>query len=132
MTQSDPLFDPSKQDQEINQELQNKMNKPPVDPQGFNPDDEAFLQEIIAKVESETINVYSPSSLYNEELVESLDQETQARIEITAQSLLAHIRNIVSLWEYEKQPTYQIKNLIHQLRVTKERFELEEGDVFII
>ncbi|MBU2524430.1 hypothetical protein KKG71_04510 [Patescibacteria group bacterium] len=132
MNDQNQLYNSKMHEAEINPELQKKINTPPIDPEGFNSDDEGFLQEIIAKVQAETINLYSVSSLYNEKLVEKLSPESQTRVEFAAQNLLSDIREIVTLWEYEKKPTYQIKNLIHHLRVTKERLELKEGDVFII
>lgn len=132
MSDINPLYDPKKHEAEINPDLQKSMNKPPTDPEGFDADDEGFLHEVLNKVSSGIINPYVASSLYNQHIVDKLDSESQARVEITAQNLLAIIRDLVSLWEYDKNPSYQLINLIHKLRVTKERFELAEGDVFNI
>lgn len=132
MSAGNPLYDPLLHEAEINPELQQALNKPPQDPAGFSGTDEIFLQEIVDKVQMGRINLYVASSLYNQDIVDKLDPEAKARVEIQAQSLLASIRELVGLWEYDHSPTYQIKNLLEKLRLTKERFELKEGDVFII
>lgn len=132
MAAGNPLYDPSLHAAEINPELQQALNKPPQDPIGFSQVDEVFLGEILDKVKMGRINLYVASSLYNQTVVDQLDAEAKVRVEIQSQSLLASIRELVGLWEYDPSPTYQIKNLLDKLRLTKERFELKEGDVFII
>lgn len=132
MTQNNPLYDSNLHEAEINPELQKNLNEPPKDPEGISAEEELFLEEVVTKVNSGIINLYVASSLYNDEVVEKLDHEGKARVEIAAQGLLATIRDLISLWEYDKSPSYQLKNLIQKLKVTKERFELAEGDVFLI
>lgn len=132
MNSVNPLYDPKKHDAELNPELMKSLNSTLVDPAGFSDDDKAFLEEIIRKVNSGVIDLYVASSLYNQKVVDRLDSEGRARVETQAQSLLATIRDLMSFWEYDHKPSYEVINLIQKLRVTKERFELKEGDVFII
>ncbi len=127
-----PLFDPATDNLPIDPEIQKMLNKPLVDDSGFSQEDQAFLQQIIAKFEEGTIHRYEPSSLLNVAVYDSLDTARKGKADQNAFNILSTLRNIYDLWTVEQSPTYQVKNMIHSIRLTKERLETELGDVYIV
>lgn len=117
---------------DIDPETQKRLNEPLKNPAGLSPEDTAFLQSIISKIESGQIKLYTPSSLMNETVYEKLPQNQRARTEMEAFSTLASIREIYGLSKAYTEPTFQLQNLVSKVRLTKERFESKEGDVFKI
>lgn len=121
------------QQNQIDPTIQKRLNQPIARPAGLSPEDLAFLNDVVAKVEGGQIKPLAPSSLINHAVYDGLTPEEQGKVDFDAVNLLTTIRNIYDLWKYSnQQPTFQIENLVHQARLTKERFEEIEGDVYII
>lgn len=111
---------------------QETLNKPLVDPTGVSPEDQAFLQDIVSKVESGQINPHQPSSLINTEIYDKLSEEQQGKVDINAMTLLSNVRQIKELHDLGHTDTYQIQNLVNSCRLMKERVEQDCGDCYII
>lgn len=120
------------QDAVISDEMQQRLNQPLAHPENLDPKDEAFLAMIMEKVDKGEINLYRPSTLINYVVYDKLDSNLQAKVETDAFNLLATIREIRGLWSMGNRNTYQVENLTRKIRVTKERLETDEGDVYII
>lgn len=129
---TNPLYDPATDDAVIADDVQEELNKPLTDPTGLDPEDEAFLKDVVAKFDKEQIKPYEPSSLLNMAVYEKLDEMKQGKADQNALNMLTTLRSIYSLWKADPNPTFQIQNQIHQIRLTKERLEEELGDVFIV
>lgn len=120
------------QDAVISDEMQQRLNQPLANPESMDPKDEQFLAMIMEKVDKGEINLYRPSTLINYAVYDKLDANLQAKVETDAFNLLATIREIRGLWSMGNRNTYQVENLTRKIRVTKERLETDEGDVYII
>ena len=117
---------------DLPEEEQMKMGKPLKDDTGVNPADMEFLQMLMSKIEDGEIDLHVPSSLLNEPVYEALSEEAQGKADYNAITLLSTIRQIRQLWEMGDKESYQIQNLVHQVRMTKERLEEVGGDIYII
>ncbi|MBP9717705.1 hypothetical protein KBD59_00190 [Candidatus Gracilibacteria bacterium] len=117
---------------DIDPETQKMLNTPVVNPQGISQEDEAFLNMVVAKVEAKEINLLMPSSLINMPIYEKLNELQQGKVDLDAFNLCSTLRTIYDLWTYYKQPTFQIENLVHSVRLTKESLEEISGDVYVI
>ena len=113
-------------------QTQQMLNSPLAKPDGLSADDQAFLNLILDRVEKNEINLLVPRSLINHAVYDSLSEEVQGKVDFDAVNLVSTLRNIYDLWTYYKKPTFQIENLVHQVRVTKERLEAISGDVYVI
>ncbi|MFA5829520.1 MAG: hypothetical protein WC843_03430 [Candidatus Gracilibacteria bacterium] len=120
------------QDAVISDEVQQRLNQPLANPESMDPKDEQFLAMIMEKVDKGEINLYRPSTMINYVVYDKLDANLQAKVETDAFNLLATIREIRGLWSMGDRNTYQVENLTHKIRVTKERLETAQGDVYII
>lgn len=120
------------QDEQIPDDEQQKLNKPLEVQEGFDADDEAFLQMIVSKVEAKEIDLYKPSSLLNNVVYDKLNEKAQGKADFDAVNLLSAIREIYNLWKMGEKNSYQIQNQVHRIRLTKERLEEEAGDIYII
>jgi hypothetical protein len=116
----------------IDPETQKRLNTPLEMQSGFDPADEAFLHQIVAHVDEKRIDLYVPSSLINDQVYSGLADAEKAVIDQKAFTTLGAIRDIYNLWKTYQQPTFQLQNLLSQVRLAKEQFETAEGDVFII
>ena len=116
----------------INPQTQKKLNEPLAKPGGISPEDQAFLNMVLDKVERKEINLMQPSSLINHAVYDSLSPEHQGKVDFDAVNLCSTLRETCDLWKYYKTPTFQIENLVHRVRVTKERLEEISGDVYVI
>jgi|GEM_PF-1138245 len=96
------------------------------------PRDKKFLGELIKKVESGAIKLLTPSTLLNQEVYNQLPAEKKAKADYDILILLYKIRQVKKLWDEGAQDSYQIMNLVHSLRLAKERLETQQGDVFVI
>lgn len=112
--------------------LQQKLNTPPVNPKGLSAEDQAFLNQVVALADSGKINLMQPSSLIKHAVYDQLPSDKQGKVDFDAVNLATTLRNIYGLWKAYQQPTYQIENLVHQVRLTKERLEEISGDVYVI
>ncbi len=129
---TNPLYDPATDNAHIADDVQENLNKPLADPAGFDPADEQFLNEVVAKFDDGSISPHSPSSLLNEAIYEKLDDTKKGKADQNAFNMLTALRNIYNLWKAHPEPTFQIKNEIHRIRLTKEGLEGELGDVYVI
>lgn len=117
---------------QIDPETQKLLNSPLANPKGLSKEDETFLNLVVSKVESGEINLMMPSSLINHAVYDALAPEKQGKVDFDAVNLATTLRNIYGLWKAYQQPTYQIENLVHQVRLMKERLEEVSGDVYVI
>ena len=91
-----------------------------------------FLETVVKLVNEGKIQIYKPDSLINHEVYDKLDQAAKGKVDYEAMNLLMVIREIKGLYDAGYKDTYQIDNLVEKLRVTKERLEIQGGDLFII
>jgi hypothetical protein len=119
---------------EVDPETQKDINKPLAD-QGskLSGEDEAFLKDIIQKIDSGQIDLYKPASILNQDIYDGLSAENQARTDLFIQTTLGVLRQIYNFDKSEHpNDSYMMQNMIHELRVKKETLENEIGDVLII
>jgi hypothetical protein len=117
---------------ETSPETQEVLNKPLNNPTGLDEKDVLFLKMLVEKIEKGELNLFRPSSLFNNAVYINLSAENQGKAELDAFNMLAAIRDIYRLWKDNEKDTYQMENLVHRIRVTKERLEEIGGDIFII
>lgn len=91
-----------------------------------------FLEMLVKMVNDGKIQLLRPDSLINHAVYDKLDEKTQGKADYEALNLLNLVRQIKTLYDAGYRDTYQIDNLVEQLRVTKERLEIQGGDLFII
>lgn len=108
------------------------LNQPLVHAQGLSPEDEQFLNMLMEKIDKKEIDLYRPSTLLNVAVYEKLDETARGKADFDSVNLLTTIREIRKLWMSGQRNTYQIENLTHRIRITKERLEVIGGDIFII
>ena len=113
-------------------QTQAMLNQPLKNAAGNSQEDENFLDLILALIAEGKIDLYKPSSLINTAIYDRLVPEQQAKIEVEAMSMLATIREIKGLCDAEYRETFQVENLVRQLRMGKERLEEAGGDLFVI
>lgn len=116
----------------ISNEVQQELNKPLAAAGVIDPRDLEFLQTVMEKVDKGDINLYRPATLLNIPVYEKLSEEARGKADFDAVNLLATIRDIRRLWNMGDRETYQMQNLTHRIRLTKERLEQLGGDIFII
>lgn len=117
---------------QLDEALQKKLGEPLINPTGISEEDQAFLNQIVAKVESKKIDLLKPDTLINHAVYDKLPPDKQGKVDFDAVNLAATLRDIYGLWKFVHQPTFQIQNLVHQVRLTKERLEEISGDVYVI
>lgn len=120
------------QNVEMSEADQEKLGKPLEDDSGVDSEDQKFLEMLVKKVDSKEIDLHAPSSLINHDVYDELDEQAKGKADYDAVNLLSTIRDIYRLWQVEQKSTYQIQNLVHRIRVTKERIEEAAGDIYII
>lgn len=119
-------------------EQQQRMNAPAVDPTGMDADVDQFLHSTMQKVYAGEINLFSPSSLLNQDKYEALTEPDQGKIDQKAILFCTKLREIKGLMDISggdvlyAKPTYQIQQLVHELKMHKEEVERQLGDVFVI
>lgn len=91
-----------------------------------------FLEKLVNLMNEGKIEVYKPDTLMNHEVYDKLDQSAKGKADYEAMNLLHVIREIKGLYDAGYKDTYQIDNLVEKLRITKERLEMQGGDIFII
>src|SRR3989338_5428520 len=131
MADLNPLYDPKTDNFPIDPAVQSMINQPLKDQSGFSPEDQTLLNQLMQKVEDGSINLYQPSSLLNAAVYDTLSPEMKGKADQNAVILLGEIREIVNLMKLSQEPTYQVKNLVQSLNITKSRLE-EAGNIFII
>jgi len=126
------LVDKTLINQGVDQNVQQMINKPQVDPTGIDDTDMEFMKKVIALVESGTIQIHTPETLINKKVYNTLEEAIQGRVDLNAVNLLNEIRQIKTLWDTGDHDSFQIQNLIQRMRHTKQVIEKEIGDCFII
>ena len=112
---------------------QRSLNTPLQDSTGsLDGKDQEFLNLVISLIDDKKIDLYQPSTLINNEVYDKLDDLAKGKVDLESINMLAGIREMKGLYDNEFQDTYQMANLVHRLRLTKERLEQTAGDVFII
>lgn len=112
--------------------VQKELNAPIADPTGVSAEDQAFLDLIVQMLNDGKIDAYKPSCLFNDDVYDKLDTKRQGAVDMASVNMLSAIRNIKDLYDNGFKDSFQIQNLVHQLRVKKEAFEDTDGDLFII
>ncbi len=118
--------------QELSVEEQKKLSQPLVKQQGLSAEDEAFLNLVVAKVDSGEIKLLQPSTLINQTVYGGLSEMNQGKIDFEALNLLSDLRTIYGLWKQNLTATYQAENMVRSVRLRKENLETISGDVFVI
>ncbi len=117
---------------DLSPEEQKALNQPLKDPSGGGEANKKFLDDVVAKINDGKINLFSPSSLLNQEVYQKLSEQVQGKIDMDAVNLLAKLRDMKGLYDLGQTDSYQMENLAENVRLIKERIEAEAGDVFII
>jgi hypothetical protein len=131
-TEGKRLVDQSLVHSQITEKTQTMINTPMVDDTGVDEKDQAFIEMVLKMIDEGKINLFTPDTLLNTHVYEKLDYKAQGTADVNAISLLADLRQIKKLKEQGYDKSFQIQNLIHHVRVTKERLEEECGDIYII
>lgn len=118
------------QNHEVSADLQAMVNTP-ADHQ-LDPKDVEFLTMLMTKIDKGEIDLYRPATLLNFPVYEKLNEQARGKADVEGFNLLGAIREIRKLWNLGHRNTYQIENLTHRIRVTKERLEAVGGDIYII
>jgi len=120
------------QDHIVDEKDQKRLNEPLKDKTGFNEGHEKFLKDLIKKLVDGVLDPHTPATLYNHPVYDKLSEKEQETTDLTAINLMSIIRQIESLWNTEKKPTFQIQNLLESVFQMKSQFEEKHGDVYII
>lgn len=115
---------------DIDEQTQKRLNEPlKYSGDSKNKD---FLEMLVKLINDGKIKIYESSTLINYEVYDKLEEMAKGKADYEAMNLLHVIREIKSLYDAGYKETYQIDNLVEKLRVTKERLEVQGGDIFII
>lgn len=126
------LVDEKEMHKSVDQNVQQMINKPQVDPSGMSEENKNFLDHVMELINNQTIDLYRPETLMNRDIYDGLDEKTKGIADTNALPLLGELRQIKKLYETENRDTFQMKNLIERVRLYKERIEDKCGDVYII
>jgi hypothetical protein len=129
---NNPLLDAIKKhgNSDIKPGTQQMLNKPLAEK--MDEADTVFLQDVIAKVESGEIDLLAPASILNAGIYENLDTQKGQKVDLTLHSLLFNLRQIMSWHQAGERENSQTANMIHDIRLKKEKLEAEVGDVLKI
>mgnify|MGYP001609122043 CR=1 FL=1 len=119
-------------DYTIDADAQKRLNTPLAHPTGLDPKDKEFLEMLMKMVSEGKIEIYKPSSLINHAVYDTLPLEIRAKADLEAMNLIGSVRDIKDLYDNGFRDSFQIQNLVSMLRLEKDRFEKEGGDLFII
>src|SRR3989339_1861744 len=116
MTTYDPL--------PLSDETQKIVNQPIANPKGLSDEDQQLVNLIASLVEDSKINLYSPSSLLNQEVCDKLTDEQKGKVDMQSFNMLSTIREI---YNYHKSDfpdaSYQFENMVTKFRLQKETTE---------
>lgn len=118
--------------QGVDEKTQEMINTPQTDPTGIDDTDAEYIEKVIKMVEAKKIDPHVPSTLLNLPVYEKLGDEAKSAVDINGFNLLAEIRQIKVLWDSGDKDSFQIQNLVHRMRMTKQRVEKDYGDCYII
>jgi len=113
---------------------QDGLNTPWSDPKtSLSPEDKAFMEDLVNKINSGVINVYQASTILNQSVYDQLSPENKAKTDIWLQATLANIRRIKDFYDnpHDNNSDMMI-DMIKELRLKKETLEKEIGDVLKI
>jgi len=116
----------------VNDETQKMINTPEADPTGIQDSDLEYIEKVIKMIEAKKIDPHTPSTLLNLPVYDKLGDEAKSVVDINGFNLLAEIRQIKKLWDLGDKDSFQIQNLVHRMRMTKQKIEKEYGDCYII
>ena len=125
---------------DVDEKTQNIMNKPPLDPAGFDEGEKEFIQAIMEHVfdPNDPMDLMKPSTLIKQDVYDQADEVAQGKADQTAVNFCAKLRELRDLMnlsggeQLDIEPTYQAKALVADLKYRKDQFEAEYGDLFLI
>ncbi|MBD3157033.1 hypothetical protein GF369_04375 [Candidatus Peregrinibacteria bacterium] len=116
----------------VDQNVQEMINKPQLDPTGIEATDKQYFEAVIRMIKDGSLELHTPRTLMNKDIYASLDEKSQGIADINAVTLLNDLRQMKKLYDMGETESFQIKNLIQRIRSVKERIEKQCGDVYII
>jgi hypothetical protein len=143
MTKNKPLSEGQKKFQKsisshvgknIDDKTQDMLNTPFSDSStSLSPEDQAFLEDLMKKVDSGDIKLHTPSSIINQAVYEKLSGEDQAKTDLFISSTLFVIRQVNDFYhsDHDNDSDMMI-SMVKELRYKKETLENEIGDVLKI
>ena len=114
------------------EKTQEELNAPLSDPTGIDAENTEFMELVVSFINKGKIDLYKPDTLINHEFYDTLLPEKQGKADFEAVNLVASLREIKGLYDAGFKNSYQMQNLLHRIRNTKERIEEKSGDIFII
>jgi len=123
-------------DTQIDAATQANLNKPPIDPTGFNDGDKEFIQSLKQMIMNGAIDVMVPSSLIKQDVYANSSELAQGKADFVAVNLCSKLRDLENLMHLSGgddlyvEPTYQVQMLVADLKYRKEQFEQTYGDLF--
>ena len=120
------LVDENLMNAAIEESVQQMINSPQTDPTGVDDKDMEFLENVMKFINDGTIDLYKAETLMNTEVYDKISEEAQTQADVNAIPLLGELRQIKKLYETGHKDSFQIQNLVHRVRLTKERLENEE------
>ena len=118
----------------IDEKTQSELNQPYSNSQtALSPEDKAFLETLIKRIESGEINVHTPSSILNQEVYDQLPSDKKSQADLFLNSTLFVIRQVYDFHQSEHDNNSDMMiNMVQELRMKKEMLEKELGDVLKI
>ncbi len=115
---------------EPSRELQRELGKPHED-NVLTADHEAFIQTVLALLDQKKIDTTNPQSFIHDHVYRKLSLELKAKVDLAIPNIITLLERIIDLHvRPEKDDSYEMKNLIESLWLSKERIE-KHADVFI-
>lgn len=91
----------------------------------------AFIQAVLALLDSGTIDTKNPQSFIKRGIYEGLSLPMKAKVDLAVPNIVTLLERIIDLHvRPEKDDSYEMKSLIDSLWLAKERIE-KDADVFI-
>src|SRR5262249_44729945 len=113
-------------------ETQKRLNKPIADGAGLDKSHEDFLNLLLGKIEKGELNPLNLRTIYNPGAYEALNESEQEAADMTAMNLMSVIKHIQALQTLEKEPGFQVRNLVETAFQMKSKFEAKHGDIYVI
>jgi len=130
--QSKQLVNQSLMIKGVDDNVQQMINKPQMDPTGVDATDSEYLEAVIKMINDGKLNLYVPDTLIKSAIYDALDYQSKGLADINAVNLLGDLRQMKKLYNLGDKESFQIQNLIQRIRNTKQRIEDKCGDVYII
>jgi len=126
------LVDQDMINKSVDENVQHMINKPQADPTGVEDEDVKFMDLVVKYINEGKIDLHTPATLMNMSVYEKANEKAQGKADFNAVSLLNDLRQLKKLYDAGDHTSFQIQNLVHRVRLTKERLEDECGDIYII